>query len=68
MRIHPKIYYIVEEAEGFVWIRRQQRTVKGRSRAVLPGGGYWLMSRLQAKAPKIMGPACAASMTLSDQR
>ncbi len=36
MRLHPEIY-IVEEAEGFAWIRRQQRTVKGRSRAILPG-------------------------------
>ncbi len=36
MRIHPEIY-IVEEAKGFAWIRRQQRTVKGRSRAILPG-------------------------------
>jgi len=29
MRIHPEIH-IVEEAEGFVWIRRQHRMVKGR--------------------------------------
>jgi len=36
MRKHPEIY-IVEEAEGFAWIRRQQRMVQCRHHAVLPG-------------------------------